>query len=170
MKIYVLTDLEGVTAIDDAAQADFDSKEVYRQSCEKLMLDLNAAVAGAFDGGADYVAVVDGHGGRYRENFLLDMLDKRATYVDRVKDDRPVLDESFSGTFHVGTHAMAGTLNGFLDHTQNSTTIFNWLVNGRRIGELAQCGLSSGAHGVPVLMVAGDEAACAEARAVFGPI
>jgi len=170
MKVFILTDLEGVTGVDDVAQMDSENEEVYRQSCEHLMLDINAAVAGAFDGGAEHVLVWDGHGGRHKQNFILDMLDERADCVDRLKEDRTAPDETYDATFAVGAHAMAGTLNAFLDHTQSGKTIFHWYVNGRRVGELAQCGLSSGACGVPVLMVAGDEAACAEARDFFGPI
>lgn len=170
MKVYMMTDLEGVTGVDQAEQMDFGNEAVYRGSCEKLMLDVNAAVAGAFEGGAEHVAVLDGHGGRNRYNFILDMLDERASYVDRSKQEGLALDDTYDATFAVGTHAMAGTLNGFLDHTQSSTTIFNWYLNGRRIGELAQCALSSAAFGVPLVMVSGDEAACAEARAFFNPV
>lgn len=171
MKIYIHTDLEGVTGIDDVEQRDFEKKDIYRESCEKLMLDVNAAVAGAFDGGVDHVAVADGHAGLRRQNFIMEMLDERAEY-----DARPnekwwgILDESYAGTYFVGAHAMAGTINGFLDHTQSSVTIFNWYINGRRVGELAQWALVAGAVGVPMLMVSGDEAACAEARAFFNPV
>jgi len=65
---------------------------------------------------------------------------------------------------------MAGTQNGFLDHTQNSTTWHDYSMNGRRMGELAQWALVAGNFGVPVLMVSGDEAACAEARQFFNPV
>ena len=170
MKVYIMTDLEGVTDVVDAAQMDVEDEATYRRSCENLMLDLNAAVAGAFDGGATHVAVVDGHGGRTRHNFILDMLDDRAYYVDRMKEEGRVLDETYAASFAIGCHAMAGTINGFLDHTQSSATIFNWYLNGRKIGEIAQTALSSAACGVPLVMVSGDEAACAEARAFFDPI
>jgi D-amino peptidase len=65
---------------------------------------------------------------------------------------------------------MAGTLNGFLDHTQSSASWFNYWVNGRRTGELGQCGLWAGSYGVPTLLVTGDRAACEEARDFFGEI
>ncbi len=170
MKIYMHTDLEGVTGLDDAEQAQFDKKDIYRQSCEKLMLDVNAAVAGAFDGGADHVTVLDAHGGR-RENFILEMLDERAendlTYG---QSSWGILDESYDGTYYVGAHAMAGTINGFLDHTRSSATIFNYTINGRKSGELAIWAVLAAKFEVPMLMVAGDEAACAEALAFFDPI
>jgi D-amino peptidase len=170
VRVFIFTDMEGVSGVDDVAQMASENAEVYSKSREKLMLDLNAAVAGAFDGGADYVIAWDGHGGRRMVNFIPDMLDKRCAYVDRVKEDCIGPDETFDAAFEVGYHAMAGTLNGFLDHTQSGLTIFNWYINGRRVGEQVQDALTAGANGVPLVMVAGDEAACAEARNFFGPI
>ena len=169
MRIYIHTDLEGVTDIVRADQVPRESAE-FRSSCEKLMLDLNAAVAGAFEGGATHVTVLDSHGGGDR-NFILDMLDERAE-----NDTKPnkkwwgILDDSYDGTLFIGAHAMAGTMNGFLDHTQSSASWFNYYLNGRRLGELAQWATVAGHFGVPLLMVAGDEAACAEARAFFNPL
>jgi len=169
MKIYIHTDLEGITGVLRADQVPTDGPE-YRQSCENLMADLNAAVAGAFDGGADQVTVLDSHGGK-GENFLLDLLDGRA-----VNDTKPngkwwgILDGSYDGTMFIGAHAMAGTINGFLDHTQCGLTWYNYSLNGRRFGELAQWATVAGHFGVPMLMVCGDQAACAEARAFFNPI
>lgn len=169
MKIYIHTDLEGVTDILRADQVPRDSAE-FRGSCEKLMLDVNAAVAGAFDGGATHVTVLDSHGGG-DQNFILEMLDPRCE-----NDTKPngkwwgILDGSYDGTLFIGAHAMAGTINAFLDHTQSSVSWFNYRLNGRKFGELAQWATVAGHFGVPLLMVAGDEAACAEARAFFSPV
>ena len=168
MRIYIHTDLEGVTGILRADQVPSKGEE-FGGSCEKLMLDVNAAVAGAFDGGATDVTVLDSHGGG--GNFLLDRLDERAE-----NDTKPngrwwgILDEGYDGTLFIGAHAMAGTINAFLDHTQSSASWFNYYLNGRRCGELAQWAAVAGHFGVPLLMVSGDEAACAEARAFFRPI
>ncbi len=110
MKIYIHTDLEGVTDLVRADQIPTDSED-YRRCCENLMLDLNAAVAGAFEGGATHVTVLDSHAGG--GNFILDALDERA-----FNDTKPngkwwgQLDESYDGTFFIGAHAMAGTING----------------------------------------------------------
>ena len=42
-----------------------------REANEFLMADLNAAVAGAFEGGATHVTVLDSHGGG--GNFILEL-------------------------------------------------------------------------------------------------
>ncbi len=141
----------------------------YRQCCEHLMADLNAAVDGAFAGGATHVTVLDSHGGG--NNFIVELLDKRAEL-----DARPnkrwwgILDDSYHGTFFIGAHPMSGTQNGFLDHTQSSLTWHDYSVNGRKMGELAQWAIVAGNGRVPMLMVSGDEAACIEARNFFDPV
>jgi D-amino peptidase len=168
MKIYIHTDLEGISGIDNIEMMARDHAR-HREALENLMKDLNAAIDGAFAGGADHVTVLDSHGGG--GNFILDMLDKRVE-----NDTKPnkkwwgILDESYNATFFIGAHAMAGTINGFLDHTQSSATWFNYSVNGRKMGELAQWAMVAGAYNVPLVMVSGDEAACVEARQFFQPV
>lgn len=168
VSIYIHTDLEGISGIDSMDMIERTGPR-YRQCCEYLMADVNAAIDGAFAGGATRVAVLDSHGGG--NNFIVELLDKRAEL-----DTRPnkkwwgTLDGSFQGTFFIGSHPMAGTQNGFLDHTQSSLTWHNYSINGRRMGELAQWAIVAGNWGVPMLMVSGDEAACAEARNFFNPV
>lgn len=167
MRIYIHTDLEGISGVDRAEMVPRDSED-YRLSCELLMGDVNAAVDGAFAGGATEVVVLDSHGGG--GNFILDLLDSRAQ--NDTKPNRKwwgVMDERCDATFFIGAHAMAGTLNGFLDHTQSSLTWYNYWINGRKLGELAQWALVAGNFGIPLVMVSGDEAACMEAHGFFSP-
>ena len=168
MRIYIHTDLEGVSGIDNIEMMARDH-ERHGEAVRNLMADLNAAVDGAFAGGADHVTVLDSHGGG--GNFILDLLDERAQ--NDTKPNRKwwgILDESYDATFFIGAHAMAGTMNGFLDHTQSSASWYNYSVNGRRMGELAQWAMVAGAFDVPTAMVSGDEAACVEARQFFHPL
>jgi len=168
IKIYIHTDLEGISGIDSMDMIERSATR-YRECCEHLMADLNAAIDGAFAGGATHVTVLDSHGGG--NNFIRELLDSRAEY-----DTRPnrkwwgILDDSYQGTFFIGAHAMAGTQNGFLDHTQSSQSWHDYSINGRKMGELAQWAVVAGNWGVPMLMVSGDEAACAEARNFFSPV
>ncbi len=167
MRIYIHTDLEGVSGVGRAEMVPRDKGE-WEYSCELLMGDLNAAIDGAFAGGATEVLVLDSHGGG--GNFILDTLDRRAQ-----NDTKPnkkwwgVMDQRCAATFFIGAHAMAGTMNAFLDHTQSSTSWFNYFINGRPTGELGQWALVAGHFGIPMVMVSGDEAACVEARQFFRP-
>lgn len=168
IKIYIHTDMEGITGIDSFEMIQRDGTR-FKECCELLMGDLNAAVDGAFAGGAKHVTVLDSHGGG--KNFIKELLDPRADWD--TKENKKwwgKLDESYSGTMFIGAHAMAGTINGFLDHTQNSLQWYNYIVNGRKTGELGQWAIVAGNFNVPMLMVSGDEAACAEARAFFSPL
>jgi len=169
MKVYIMTDLEGVSGVDNPEMIQPDNAR-FGESRLRLTEDTNAAVAGAFDGGATEVMVLDGHHKGYG-NIIWERIDKRAR-----KDERPnrnwwsSLDASFAGTFFVGAHAMAGTQDAFLDHTQSSQAWYDYYINGKKFGEIGQWAAVAGHFGVPLVMVAGDEAAVAEAKAFFNPV
>ncbi len=168
-KIYIMTDMEGISGIREPVQCNRDHPAW--QSARRLLVgDVNAAIAGAFDGGADEVLVNDGHGGGF--NFLLEEMDPRATYErpNGARDYLPGLDETTAGVFQIGAHAMAGTLGGFLDHTQSSVHWFEYCIDGRPCGEIAQVGAGAGHYGVPMLLVTGDAKACEEGQRFFGDI
>ena len=73
------------------------------------------------------------------------------------------LDGSFAGMVQLGAHAMMGTPDGVLCHTQSSKTENRYWYNGVESGELAQCAAIAGGYDVPTILVTGDEAACREA-------
>jgi D-amino peptidase len=170
MKVFIHTDLEGVSGIDNLAMIQQDNPR-YDEARLRLTEDINAAVAGAFDGGATHVMVLDSHGGGTAGNVIWEKVDKRAE-----REPRPAerwwghLDGSYAATFFIGAHAMAGTMNAFLDHTQSSQSWFDYYVNGRKMGEMAQWALVAGHFGVPFVMMAGDQAAATEAYEFFSPV
>ncbi|MBQ8642391.1 MAG: M55 family metallopeptidase [Clostridia bacterium] len=161
--VFICTDLEGISGVSHIDQVMNTDSDGYRQACELLMGDTNAAIAGAFDAGAEAVYVLDGHGGG--KNFIPGMLDSRARQIGI--HDMPAVMPKVSATMQIGLHAMAGTRYAFLDHTQSSANIHNYYFNDIRIGELMQDGVYSGAFGVPCVTVSGDRAACAEAEHFF---
>lgn len=167
MNVLIITDLEGISGIANITQVSDTAADTYRFSLERLMADTNAAIAGAFDGGASGVYVIDGHGGG--SNFIDGVLEARAVHVKKMHPD--YLDiHTIDLCMSVGAHAMSGTLNAFLDHTQSSLTWHDYFINGRRCGEIAQSAAYTGAYGIPMVMVSGDEAACVEAKQFFGDI
>ena len=67
MKIYVMTDMEGVAGIQNSPDwcrppAPESSGRYYDLGKELLTREVNAAVEGLFEGGATEVLVADGHG------------------------------------------------------------------------------------------------------------
>jgi D-amino peptidase len=165
MKVYMMTDIEGVSGVRTIEEAQTGSAK-YEAARKFLCSDVNAAVAGAFDGGATEVIVRDGHGGGF--NFLLELMDTRAWYTGPGSPVWcPGLDETVNAAFFIGAHAMAGTPSAFLEHTQSSASWLCYSVNGRAMGEQGQFGAICGSYGVPVVLVSGDEAACKEAADFF---
>ena len=164
MRVYIMTDLEGISGVVDI---DYMDRELsfYPDARKLLMGDVNAAIAGCFDSGATEVVIRDGHGGG--TNFITDLLDRRAV-LDRKTDMWTAsLDDSFDATMFVGVHAMAGTLNGFLDHTQNSRMWWRYTINGKPCGEIAQWATMASHFKVPVVYICGDQAGCDEAEALL---
>jgi D-amino peptidase len=168
MKIYILTDMEGISGIGRGEMVNPSTGgEHYQYGRKCLTEDINAAVAGVFDAGATEVVVNDAHGGG--RHLILEEADARATYErpGKFSGTCPSLDESFSGIMMVGAHAMAGTLNAFLDHTQSSASWYNYYLNGEKHGEIGQCAAWAGHYDVPLLLVTGDQAACDEAQRLY---
>ena len=162
MHVLIITDLEGISCVDSIDMIPYDT-EGYKKACEYLMYDTNAAVDGAFLGGADKVTVVDGHGGG--KNFIMELLDSRATYLPvREFVDKPIKEFGFDALMCVGAHAMAGTVNGFLDHTESSVQWFEYCLGGVPCGEMAPEAYTLGTVGAPFIMASGDEAVCKEAK------
>ena len=158
-KAIIMTDLEGISLVDTE---DMMSGDGYIYACRRLEADLNAAIAGCFEAGADAVWYVDGHGsGR---NLDPASVDPRALQIKDYND--PGIFDGCIAYLEVGLHAKAGTINAFLDHTQSSTTVHDYYINGVACGEFAQGAAYCGEYGVPFVMVSGDRAACEEASAL----
>jgi len=169
MKIYILTDLEGVAGVVTPSQTTKGTKD-YEEARRLLTAEVNSAVDGILSasGGAE-VYVNDGHNGGF--NLVLENLHEEAKIVHGAP--RPMalggLDGSFDAVFLIGFHAMAGA-KGVLSHTMSSRHIYRVLLNGSEIGEIGIESLIAGYYGVPVALVTGDEAATKEARSLLGTV
>jgi len=169
LKIYIITDLEGISGVYKFAQTREKDTPLNIQACEYFMEDVAAVVRGLRDAGATKVVVLDGHGS---QAVIPHRMVPGATYV--TGRPRPgagnltSLDSTFSGVIMLGFHAMMGTPDGVLNHTQSSKTENRYWYNGVESGELAQNAAIAGHFGIPPIMVTGDEATCREARNFFG--
>ena len=164
MKIYLMTDLEGVAGVWKWEDRDDDSRENfdYRMRARGLLTDeVNAAVEGFFDGGATEVIVNDGHGAGY--TIEIEILDSRVTVIHGRERPfwLPMLDETCDATALVGAHAKAGTPKGNLRHSM-SGAIRNYSFNGISHGEIGMQAMIAGHYGVPMIFLSGDLHACRE--------
>ena len=169
LKIYVNTDLEGISGIFNFTQTREKGSPENLLACEYFMGDLDAVIQGLRDGGATEVVVLDGHG---NQAVVPHLMSPGATYI--TGRPRPgagnltLLDSSFAAMVMVGFHAMNGTPDGVLCHTQSSKTENRYWYNDVESGELVQNAVIAGYYGVPLVMVTGDDATCREANHFFG--
>lgn len=168
MKVYIVTDLEGISGITDWNQTRDFTTPLYQEARRLLTAEINACVQGCLDGGATEVIVNDGHGGGF--NIVPEELHPGASYVTGVgrPDSHPCLDETVDALVLLGYHAMNGTVDGVLHHTQSSVGEFKYWYNGVECGEIVQSSLVAGYYGVPPVMLTGDRRACEEARRFLG--
>lgn len=170
MKILIATDMEGITGVTTWDQVTPGHAEYAR--FRKLMTqDANAAVRGACDAGADEIIVADGHWNG--SNILIEELDPRA----RLNSGSPSpfsmmqgIDESVDGVMFIGYHARNGSPSAILDHTWSSRTVANIWLNDILTGEYGLNAAVAGHFGVPVIMVSGDQTACAQVTELLGDV
>lgn len=162
MKIYIMTDLEGVAGVVDFESQTYSSGKYYEEAKSLLTQEVNAAIEGSLLAGAEEILVIDGHG---PGGIKYEQLHPKA----KISLGRPVspfllLDESFLAVFLIAHHAMSGVEDGNLSHTYNSRSIANMWLNGKKIGEIGMQIILAGYSKIPVVLVSGDRAACEETR------
>jgi len=169
MKIYIAVDMEGISGIYSPDYV-LTTGRHYSIGQRLLTADVNAAVRGAFDGGADEVIVADVHGGS--GNILVENLDPRALLLagGHFPCRFPFLDDKVDGMFLIGYHAMAGTRMANLEHTMSSASWHRFCVNGTPYGEVEIDAEIAAECNVPVVMVSGDDKLCEESLAWLGNI
>src|SRR5437016_5326996 len=164
-RILIVTDLEGAGGVNDADEQLLPGQRRYMESRKILIGEVNAAVEGARSAGASEVVIWDGHDG------------SRTLSVDEIHSSAKLLqgkptpanyylsEKRYDGIMFIGQHAMAGTKNGVLAHSQ-SFSMKRIAINGNEVGEIGQVAAIAGYFGIPVIMLAGDQAACSELAAL----
>ena len=165
MKIYIISDMEGITGVSHRRQTKPDTPE-YKLAQQLLMGDLLAVIEGAHDGGAEEVVIYDLH--ESGKNILLEQL---PPYVKTIVGKPPAtygtvgINESYSGLILVGNHAKTYTDGAIFPHAY-SILDGTLSVNGMEIGEIGMEAMIAGTYGVPLIMVTGDAAAEMEAKSL----
>jgi len=172
VRVHVISDMEGVAGIVKWQQTTGGEK-AYDEGRVLYTEEINAAVRGAKAAGATEIVVMDCHGagGAYDFNSLVpELLDPACEYVVQQEwtEYTAFLESGCDAALFVGMHAMAGTADGVLSHTVSGQAWQNLRFNGRLVGETGINAALCGNWGVPVLLVTGDRAVCAEARELLG--
>ncbi|MCX4469927.1 M55 family metallopeptidase [Micromonospora sp. NBC_01655] len=161
-KVLISADMEGVSGIVHSTETNPDRYD-YERGRALMTADVNAVVAGVLDAEPSAeIVVVDGHG-PFR-NLLVEDLDRRVRLIrgrPRPRGMLAGLDDDVDAVLFVGYHARAGTGPATLAHTM-SDAVLGVRLNGREVGEIGINAALAGQHGAPVVLLSGDDAACAE--------
>ncbi|MEU3725700.1 M55 family metallopeptidase [Streptomyces sp. NPDC031705] len=163
MKILVSADMEGATGV--TWPADVLPGTPQWERCRSLFTsDVNAAVLGFHDGGADQVLINEAHW--TMRNLLLEELDARAEMITGRHKSLSMVEGvqhgDVDGVAFVGYHTGAGA-EGVLAHTYLANSITGVWLNGLRASEGVLNAHVAAEYGVPVILVTGDDLTCADA-------
>lgn len=162
MNIFIISDLEGIPGVTSIDQMDVTT-EGYQKAKEALTECINKTAEYCFEEGVEKVYYVDGHGGINRDNIIHEKIKPELISYNNLNWTDLIENKMVDAVIELGSHARAGTLNGFLDHTANSRTVFMHKLNGREFGELALHAAFCGEYDIPVIACIGDETACDQA-------
>ncbi len=162
MKLLIATDMEGISGVVSWDHVDSEKPDYSR--FRKIMTDeVNAAIQGARGAGIQEIIVCDGHDSGH--NIMIEDLPQGVRLFCGGNSPLGMLDGIDQGVdtcIFIGYHARAGTKEAICDHTWAGFVTNVWL-NGKLVGEIGLNAAVCGHFNVPVAMLSGDRAACAEA-------
>jgi D-amino peptidase len=161
-KVLISADMEGISSVVHSTETNPDRYD-YERGRGLMVAEVNAIIAGVLDGEPSAEVLVAGAHGSFR-NLSPEDLDQRA----RLVRGRPRRSGMLGGigadvdaVLFVGYHARAGTGPAVLAHTM-SDAVLGVRLNGRDVGEIGLNAALAGHYGVPVVLLSGDDMACAE--------
>jgi len=164
MRVYLSVDMEGLAGVAHPAQTSFaegGDRTDYDRTRGLMAGETNAAIGAALAAGADEVVVNDSHW--EMRNLRAEDLHPAARLII---GDKPYSMTTGIGRFEaaafIGYHAGAGHKTGVIGHTYAGAVVQEVRVNGVPHNEAALNALRLGVHGVPVVLVSGDDALAGE--------
>jgi len=171
MKVFISSDMEGATGAVDWNDV-MPGKPQYERFRKFLTRDINAAIKGAFEGGADEILINEAHDGMM--NILIEDLPAEVQmisgHVGKTLGMMEGIDETFDAAFLVAYHAMEGTTAAVMNHTWSPTLIRKIWLGDVNVGEVGLSALIAGHYDVPIVLVTGDDKVSKEATALLGNV
>lgn len=163
MRVYISMDAEGISGIYKLAQV-MPGHTEYEYARKLMAGDINAAVAGACDAGAENVFVCDAHNGG--DNLHITDLDERTILCSGA--DRPFsmaegAELGYDAALLIGYHTRKGS-KGVISHSYAYGSMVEMRINGKIASEYELIGYMIGYYGVPVVFLSGDDIITADAR------
>ena len=158
----ISADMEGATGVTwaDDVKAGTEQWQRFRHM---FTSDVNAAITGLHTAGATDVLVNEAHSSM--RNILLEDLDVRARMLTGRHKPLSMMQgiEGADGVVFLGYHAGAGQ-EGVLSHTYLANSITGVWLDGVNASEGRLNAALAAEHGVPVILVTGDDRTCADAN------
>ena len=158
----ISADMEGATGVTWTGDV-IPGTEQWQRMRRLFTGDVNACVAGLVAGGADDVLVNEAHSSQ--RNLLLEDLHTSARLLTGRHKPLSMMqgvDSGVDGVVFLGYHTGAGS-PGVLAHTYLENSITGVWLDGVHASEGRLNAALAAEHGVPVLLVTGDDLTCADA-------
>ena len=149
--------MEGIACVTHVDHVKLEGT-AYEAARKWMTAETNAAIEGAFAGGASQIVVSDSHGAMH--NLIPEELHQDVTLVQGVP--RPLImmegiDSTFAAALFVGYHARAGNPVGTLAHSFSGRLIREVRLNQEAVSEAMFNAAVAGHFKVPIAMIAGDD-------------
>ncbi len=156
MKVYISADGEGITGVVTPREM-YPGKPGYEFARKMMVLDVNAAIAGAFEGGATEVIVNDAHWSQ--DNMDIELLDPRADLIRGGGKHLSMMEgvQGCDAAIFIGYHARAGASDGVGNESIFGREVIELRMDGKPVGEGELNAYLAGAFDVPVVAVSGDD-------------
>jgi D-amino peptidase len=156
MRVLISADAEGVTGVTNTTELLF-GKPHWEWMRGMMTADVNAAIEGAFAGGATEVVVNDAHW--TMTNVLIEQLDPRADLIKGFHKHLCMVEgvQDTDALFFLGYHARTGDSDGVGNETILGREIVEIRMNGKPVGESEINAAVAGHFGVPVVFASGDD-------------
>jgi D-amino peptidase len=171
-KVFITIDMEGISGIVDRTHTGVrDGPQEYEYGRKLMVGDLNAAIEGVLESGAEEIVVSDAHG-RMRNLYPEDVHEAAHLIRGSPKPDLMMsgISGDFDASFYIGYHSMMGTPEAIICHTISSRVVDGLFINGRETEEFGLNAALAGWYGVPSVFISGDAAVAAEAKSFIPEI
>ncbi|MET9929766.1 MULTISPECIES: M55 family metallopeptidase [unclassified Streptomyces] len=162
-RVLISADMEGVTGVTCPDDVEPGTAALERMR-PLLTGDVNAVIDGLLAGGASDVLVNDAH--YTQRNLLLEAVDPRARLLTGRHKPLGMMEgiDRVDAVVFLGYHTGAGQ-RGVLSHTYLGTGPTAFRIDGESADEGRMNALIAEEHGVPVVLVTGDDLTCEASRA-----
>lgn len=156
MRVLISADAEGVTGITNTNELLF-GRPHYEFMRTMMTDDVNAAIEGAFAGGATEVVVNDAHW--TMTNIQIERLDPRADLIKGFHKHLCMVEgvQGADAVFFLGYHARTGDSDGVGNETILGREIVEIRMNGKPVGESEINAAVCAEFGAPVIFASGDD-------------